>query len=213
MMKWTTVLLVTVLIAGFILLPSCKKETRALNEENMSQQPEKSDPIKTVDDAGAKVPLYAFEMNTIDGESVKLADYQGKSLLIVNVASKCGYTRQYTGLQKVYEKYKDKDFLVLAFPANNFGSQEPGSNEEIKEFCTSKFKVSFPMFAKISVKGKDMHPLYQYLTSQSIDGATGDIKWNFNKFLIDKTGKIVGRYESKMEPAGPELTAAIEATL
>jgi len=134
--------------------------------------------------------------------------------MVVNTASKCGYTPQYEGLQNIFTKYKDQGFVILGFPANNFGGQEPGSNEEIKDFCTLKYKVSFPMFAKISVKGEDQHPLYTYLTSeQSNPDFAGDITWNFNKFLIDANGKIVARFASKETPESPEVTKAIEAAL
>lgn len=135
--------------------------------------------------------VYDIEVKDIIGNDVSLSRYKGKVLLIVNVASKCGYTRQYADLQALYEEYQGEDFVVLGFPANNFLNQEPGSNEEINRFCTSKFGVTFPMFSKISVKGKDQHPLYQYLTSKELNGRKNfPIKWNFQKFLVDKNGKI-----------------------
>jgi len=134
--------------------------------------------------------------------------------MIVNVASLCGFTPQYTGLEAVYEKYKDKGFVILGFPANNFGSQEPGTNDEIKTFCTRKYNVSFPMFAKISVKGADKAPLYQFLTDkQSNPASGGEIQWNFTKFLIGKDGRIIQRFESAVEPQSPEVVAAIEKAL
>ena len=158
--------------------------------------------------------IYGFEMEDIDGNPVKLAQYKGKVLLIVNVASKCGYTPQYAGLEALYEKYRDRGFAVLGFPANNFGSQEPGSNEDIKQFCTVNYHVTFPMFSKISVKGDDKHPLYQYLTgSEQGRQFGGEIKWNFNKFLIDRDGEIIAVYGSKTEPQSPELTGRIESAL
>jgi len=136
--------------------------------------------------------VYDFTMDNIDGEAVSLSKYKGKVLLIVNTASKCGLTPQYEGLQATYEKYKDQGLVILGFPANNFMGQEPAKNAVIKEFCTNKFNVSFPMFSKISVKGKDMHPLYKYLTSKKANGKVeAPVKWNFQKFLIDKTGKVV----------------------
>lgn len=145
---------------------------------------------------------------------MKLKRYKGKVLLVVNTASKCGYTPQYEGLQAVYEKYNAQGFYVLGFPANNFGGQEPGSNTEIKEFCTSKFKVTFPMFAKISVKGEDQDPLYKYLTGKETNPQfAGDISWNFNKFLVDRKGKVVARFSSKDTPQGEAVTAAIEKYL
>ncbi len=148
----------------------------------------------------------------IDGKSVKLADYKGKVLLIVNVASYCGFTKQYAGLEKIYRDYKDKGFEILAFPCNQFGEQEPGTNEEIKNFCSSKFDVTFKLFDKVDVKGKDKSPLYLILTDNEVTGKA-DIKWNFEKFLIDKDGNVVARYSSKVEPTGKELISAIEKEL
>ena len=148
----------------------------------------------------------------IDGKSVKLSDYKGKVLLIVNVASYCGYTKQYSGLEQIYKQYKDKGFEILAFPCNQFGEQEPGTNEEIKNFCSSKFDVSFKLFDKIDVNGSNKSPLYSILTDNEITGKS-DIKWNFEKFLIDKDGNIVARYASKVEPTGKELISAIEKEL
>jgi glutathione peroxidase len=158
--------------------------------------------------------VYEFSMKDINGKDVKLADYKGKVLLLVNTASQCGYTPQYKGLQMTYQKYQAQGFTVLGFPANNYGGQEPGSNDEIKEFCTMRYKVTFPMFAKISVKGEDQHPLYQYLTAkESNPQFSGDVTWNFNKFLVSKSGQIIGRFGSKVEPESPELTGAIEQAL
>jgi len=155
-----------------------------------------------------------FKMKDIDGNDVKLKKYKGSVLLVVNTASKCGFTPQYEGLQRIYDKYKAQGFTVLGFPANNFREQEPGSNEEIKEFCTTKYKVSFPMFAKISVKGEDQDPLYKFLTSKETNpNFAGDIKWNFNKFLIDRKGNVVARFDSKDTPDGEAVTAAIEKYL
>lgn len=155
-----------------------------------------------------------FKMRDIDGKDVKLKKYKGNVLLVVNTASKCGYTPQYEGLQATYEKYKDKGFYVLGFPANNFGSQEPGTEKEIKEFCTSKYKVTFPMFAKISVKGDDQDPLYAFLTKKETNPEfAGDITWNFNKFLIDRKGKVVARFSSKDKPESEAVTQAIEKYL
>lgn len=151
--------------------------------------------------------IYAFTMKTIDGKEQPLSDYQGKVLLIVNVASKCGFTPQYKGLEELYRKYRDQGLVVLGFPANNFMGQEPGTGEEIKQFCSLKYGVSFPLFAKISVKGKDIHPLYQYLTTQA--GFDGDIGWNFNKFLIGPEGQVAARYGARTEPMSKELTGKI----
>lgn len=159
-------------------------------------------------------PLYAFTVDDIDGKPVKLSQYQGKVLLIVNVASKCGFTKQYAGLQKLYETYADRGLVVLGFPANNFGKQEPGTDAEIKAFCTSKFDVTFPMFSKVSVKGDDICPLYEYLTSPDDNGEFGKaIGWNFTKFLIGKDGATVARFGSRTDPASPKVIEAIESAL
>ena len=165
--------------------------------------------------ASASPPsVFDFKMKDIDGKDVKLKKYKGNVLLVVNTASKCGYTPQYEGLQATYDKYRDKGFYVLGFPANNFGEQEPGTEKEIKEFCTSKYKVTFPMFAKISVKGEDQDPFYAYLTNKETNPAfAGDITWNFNKFLIDRKGNIVARFSSKDKPDSDAVTQAIEKYL
>jgi glutathione peroxidase len=155
--------------------------------------------------------FYDFTMKDIEGKDIKLDKFKGNVLLVVNVASKCGYTPQYEGLQATYIKYKDQGFTVLGFPANNFMGQEPGTNEEIKEFCTSKYKVTFPMFAKISVKGADQDPLYNFLTTQT--DFKGDISWNFNKFLVDRNGKVINRFGTRETPEGQTITSAIEAAL
>lgn len=155
-----------------------------------------------------------FKMKDIDGNDVKLNKYKGKVLLLVNTASKCGYTPQYEGLQAIYEKYNAEGFYVLGFPANNFGGQEPGKESEIKEFCESKYKVKFPLFAKISVKGEDQDPLYKFLTSKETDpNFAGDITWNFNKFLVDRKGNVVARFSSKDTPQSEAVTQAIEKYL
>ncbi|MFL6215939.1 MAG: glutathione peroxidase [Blastocatellia bacterium] len=158
--------------------------------------------------------VYDFTMKDIDGKDTSLAQYRGKVLLLVNVASRCGFTPQYEGLEKVYLKYKDRGLVILGFPANNFMSQEPGTNEEIKTFCSLKYNVTFPMFSKISVKGDDMHPLYKYLTDKQSDPQFGgDVKWNFNKFLVGRDGKIVGRFEPAVKPESEEVTKVIEKAL
>lgn len=156
--------------------------------------------------------IYDLKLKDIDGKDTTLAPYKGKVLLIVNVASHCGYTKQYAALQATQLKYFGKDFSVLGFPCNQFGGQEPGSNAEIKEFCSSKFNVTFPLFDKIEVNGEHRHPLYVMLAGKD-SPFPGDIKWNFNKFLIGKDGKILKRFDSKVTPDSPEVTAAIEAAL
>ena len=158
--------------------------------------------------------IYDFSLKDIDHKEVNLSQYRGKVVLVVNVASRCGYTPQYEGLQKVYMKYRDRGFVILGFPANNFMAQEPGTDEEIKTFCSAKYNVTFPIFSKISVKGDDIHPLYKYLTSKETDPEFGgDIKWNFSKFLVDKTGKIIARFEPKVTPESDPVIQAIEKAL
>ena len=158
--------------------------------------------------------IYDFTMNDIDGNSVNLGNFKGKVLLIVNVASKCGFTGQYAGLEKLYQTHSSNGLVVLGFPANNFMGQEPGTEAEIKHFCSLNYGVTFPMFAKISVKGKTQHPLYEFLTSKEtnphFDGA---ISWNFNKFLIGREGTILGRFGSRTAPDDEELVAAVDHAL
>lgn len=164
--------------------------------------------------ASAPTSIYDFEMVNIDGQKVSLSQYKDIVVLIVNTASKCGLTPQYKGLQEVYDLFKDKGFVILGFPANNFKEQEPGTNTEIKDFCSVNYGVQFPMFAKISVLGEDIHPLYRFLTSEETDPQfAGDIRWNFDKFLVDKTGKIINRFHPKVAPQAPELIKAIEEAL
>ena len=158
--------------------------------------------------------IYDFSEKTITGEPKSLADYKGKALLIVNVASKCGLTPQYDGLEKLHEEYAAKGLRILGFPANEFGAQEPGTNDEIAQFCTTTYGVKFEMFAKVKVKGPGIDPLFDYLTSPATDPKfAGEIKWNFNKFLVGKDGSVIGRFEPKVEPTSPEVKSAIEAAL
>lgn len=157
--------------------------------------------------------IYNFNLKDIDGNEVSLEQYKGKVLMIVNVASKCGYTPQYEGLQNIYESYKDEGFVILGFPANNFKGQEPGSNEEIKEFCTLEYGVEFPMFSKVSVKGDDQAELFKYLTSQPNPDFEGDIEWNFEKFLISKDGSLTRRFRSAVKPESEEIAEAIKNEL
>ena len=157
--------------------------------------------------------VYDFTLPSIDGKPMPLADFKGKVILMVNVASKCGYTPQYAALEALYEKYKDQGFVIVGFPANNFGAQEPGTNAEIKTFCSRKYNVTFPMYGKISVKGDDQAPLYQYLTKDTPAPISGEIKWNFTKFLVDRNGNVVQRFESAVTPDSPEVTSAVEKLL
>lgn len=156
--------------------------------------------------------LQAIPLKDIDGKATSLKDYSGKVLLIVNVASKCGHTPQYAGLEALHQKYKDKGFSVLGFPCNDFGAQEPGTAEEIKTFCSTKYNVTFPLFEKVHVKGKEKHPLYAELTGKS-SPVPGEVTWNFGKFLIGKDGKILKRWDPKTPPDDKELNAAIEAAM
>ena len=143
--------------------------------------------------------VYQFTITSIDGKEIKLSDFEGKKMLLVNTASECGFTKQYAGLQELSEKYGDK-LVVIGFPANNFGGQEPGSNTEIKGFCEKNFGVTFLLAEKSSVKGEDISPLFAYLTAADNPDFTGDIKWNFEKFLVDEHGKLIHRFRSKVEP-------------
>ena len=153
-------------------------------------------------------PIYNFTMKTIEGKDKSLADYKGKVVMVVNTASFCGNTPQYKQLEDIYKKYKDKGFVIIGFPANNFGKQEPGNDSDIKTFCEKNYGVTFDMFSKISVKGDDIHPLYKYLTTES--GFNGDIDWNFVKFLVDKNGNVVARFKVKMKPDEKEIIAKID---
>jgi glutathione peroxidase len=153
----------------------------------------------------APASVYDFKLKSIDGESFSLAKYKGKKVLIVNTASKCGYTPQYAELQKLADTYKDK-LVVVGFPANNFGQQEPGTNSEIKTFCSARFGVTFPLSEKVSVKGDDIDPLFKYLTEAPNPDFTGEIKWNFEKFLIDEHGKLIHRFRSQTTPMSEAIT-------
>ncbi len=166
------------------------------------------DPMQADKTAGR---VYEFEMKSIDGKPKKLADYKGHPLLIVNTASLCGFTPQYKDLEDLYKKFEGKGLRIAAFPANEFGAQEPGSDAEIKKMCLTKYSVSFDLFSKIVVKGDGIHPLYQYLTKDS--GFPGEIPWNFSKFLVDKKGKVVARFGPDANPVGKEIVSAVEKAL
>lgn len=181
------------MLAFLILLPAKFFAQKA--EKQMDQEPK----------------LYTFTVKTIDGKDKSLSDYKGKVLMIVNVASKCGHTPQYKGLQALYEKYKDQGFVILGFPANNFLWQEPGTDDEIKNFCTLNYGVTFDMFSKISVKGKDQHPLYRYLTEES--PVPGAVKWNFQKYLVDRNGNVVEKFAPGVKPDEKEVIDKIEQLL
>ncbi|HEV3194306.1 MAG TPA: glutathione peroxidase [Polyangiaceae bacterium] len=158
--------------------------------------------------------IYDFSLKTIDGKPTTLADFRGKVLLIVNVASRCGFTPQYEGLEKLHEKYGPRGLKVLGFPANEFGSQEPGTDEQINTLCTTNYGVKFDMFSKVKVKGPGIDPLFEYLTNPETDREFGgDIKWNFNKFLVSRSGEVIGRFEPKVDPTSAEVVRAIQTAL
>jgi glutathione peroxidase len=162
----------------------------------------------------AEKNMFDFTLNSIDGQPTSLASFRGKVVMLVNVASRCGFTPQYSALESVFEKYKDRGFVIVGIPANNFGKQEPGTNQEIKTFCATKYKVSFPMMSKVSVKGDDITPLYQFLTDKSTSPKTGgQIQWNFTKFLVGPDGRVITRFEPEVTPDSPEVIAAIEKAL
>jgi len=187
-MKIKIFLLISVLVLLFI--------SGSLNCEEMGKSPES---------------IFDFTMNDIDGNPVKLKIYKGKVILLVNVASKCGLTPQYEGLQKLYSEYKENNFVILGFPANNFLHQEPGSDKEIKSFCSLNFGVEFPMFSKISVKGKKQHPLYKFLTKKNTNPEyPGKIRWNFEKFIFDKQGKLIARFHPKIKPQDKKIISLID---
>lgn len=154
--------------------------------------------------------IYDFKVPSLDGKTINFKKFKGKKILIVNTASACGYTPQYADLEKLHQQYKDK-LVIVGFPANNFGQQEPGSNEEIKDFCKKNYGVSFPMAAKVSVKGEDMHPLFKWLTTKSLNGKMdAEIKWNFTKFLIDENGNLLAKFDSKVKPMSEEITGYLK---
>ena len=160
---------------------------------------------------GSPVGVHGFQVKANDGTDVSLSRYAGKALLIVNTASECGYTPQYKGLEELYQAYRARGLEVLAFPSNDFGGQEPGTNAEIKQFCELRYRTTFPLFAKIAVKGSGAEPLYRYLATEAEHG--GEVTWNFNKFLVDPAGRLVARFDSKVEPTSAELKKRIEAVL
>lgn len=193
---------------------------------NESKPPVASSPTEASGAAAAGSPqagpsepapagIHAFTLDDIDGDPKSLADYRGKVVLIVNVASRCGFTPQYAGLEKLYQQYKDRGLVVLGVPSNDFGGQEPGSNAEIKQFCSTKYSTTFPMLAKVSVRnGPEQAPLYRYLTSKEENGTLeAKVAWNFNKFLVGRDGRVIGYYASKVTPEDEPLHRAIEAAL
>jgi glutathione peroxidase len=202
---------VSALAAGIVGCEPGPADNAARPETETSQSEEAAMPRES---NAQPQSVHDFTMTDIDGNEVDLGQYRGKVLLLVNVASKCGFTGQYEGLQDLYETYKDRGFVILGFPANNFMGQEPGTNAEIKQFCSTTYGVTFPMFAKISVKGSDQHPLYRFLTDKATNPEHGGkISWNFNKFLVDRGGRIVNRFGSRTKPQDKEVIEAVEAAL
>ena len=158
--------------------------------------------------------LHDFEWKTIDGDPISLGDYAGKAVLVVNVASKCGLTPQYEGLERLYGSYRERGLEVLGFPCNQFAGQEPGSDAEVKSFCSTSYGVSFPLFSKLEVNGDGRHPLYAWLCTEEVGPEeSGDVKWNFGKFLVGKDGRLLARFSPKVEPEAPELVDAVESAL
>jgi glutathione peroxidase len=192
------------LLSALMLFYSCKAQVNSSGSSQINPNTKNQSSMENKN-------IYDITVKDMDGKDVTLSDYKGKVLLIVNVASFCGNTPQYEGLEKMYKANKDKGFEILAFPCNDFGEQEPGTNDEIRQFCESKYNVSFKLFDKVKVLGDGRAPLYERLINNA--PTTGDVKWNFEKFLIDRNGNIVGRFSSKTKPDNEELVAAVNAEL
>ncbi len=197
------------LICGAILIAGCQSARSVETAAPAAEAPAAA----AASTSSLPMKIYDYKLESLDGKPVDMTKYEGKVLLIVNTASKCGYTKQYAGLQAISEKYKGQGLEVLGFPANNFGGQEPGSAEEIGSFCEKNFGVKFDLFAKSSVKGADKSPFFTYLTETANPAKTGEIGWNFEKFLVSRDGTLVNRYKSGVKPESEELTSAIEKEL
>lgn len=169
--------------------------------------------ILTMETKDAQTSFYDHTVTDITGEEVSLDAYKGKVIMIVNTASKCGFTKQYSDLQQLYETYREKEFVILGFPANNFGNQEPGSDEEIRTFCDMNYNISFPMFSKVEVAGSDQHPLFSYLTQHENRDFSGSINWNFEKFLIDRDGQLLRRFRTRVNPMDDVIRNAVSELL
>jgi glutathione peroxidase len=205
-MKTFLVATFVVLISGAVLCWARPGDIKDVVKEPSAApaKPNKDHPVSPLD----------FKLKTIDGEEMDLAQFKGKPVLLVNVASKCGLTKQYTALQALYSKYKDQGLVVIGIPANNFKGQEPGSEAEIKEFCSTRYNVTFPMTSKISVAGDDQHALYKFLTQKETAGDfAGDIDWNFAKFLVDRNGNLMARFAAGTAPDAPQVTGAVEKAI
>jgi glutathione peroxidase len=204
---------VLIVLAAIIVVGFCLHRTYAAIAGTDIVTPPTTQPA-TPTSAGQPASPLDFTVKDIDEKDTSLSQYKGKVVLLVNVASKCGFTPQYTALEKLYMDHKDQGFVIIGFPANNFHSQEPGTDEEIKAFCSSKYSVSFPLMSKISVKGDDKAPLYKFLTEEPTAGVfKGDITWNFNKFLVDRNGNVIARFASPTKPDDPKLVAALQSAL
>lgn len=209
------------LLCGALVLIFGAQQSSAKSAKNVNSGTCGSDLIKGAGEGaqgGANVvspdsKFYGYEVKSIDGTPVKLADYRGKVVMVVNTASRCGFTSQYKDLQEIYAKYQDRGFVVLGFPSNDFLRQEPGTNKEIKEFCETNFNIKFPLFEKGSVKGDEIQPVFRYLTTEADQKMAGSVSWNFEKFVINKNGQLVGRFKSRIKPSSPEVTKLIEDSL
>ena len=189
--------------------PTANEALATSSEEASAEEPREEEPRAEGAEEAARDGVYGFTMQSITGQDVSLGEFQGQVKLFVNVASRCGFTRQYEGLQALWERYQGQGLVVLGFPANDFGNQEPGTDEEIQAFCENQFGVTFPMFSRISVVGPEQHPLYAYLTA----AAGEEIAWNFNKILVDREGRVVAHFPSQVEPLSEEMVEAVEGLL
>lgn len=196
--------LAAVAVSCGLLVLGCQ---RAVSDEPASDRPPASAP------APSEAAAIDQTVTTLGGEELDLSTYRGRPMLIVNTASKCGYTPQYAGLQRLHERFKDRGLVVIGFPSNDYGGQEPGTNAQIGKFCRINYGVTFPMMAKVHTKGPDQAPIYRTLTEQTPEGIRGEIRWNFTKFLVDRDGQVVARFESAVEPEDPQVITAIEKLL
>lgn len=198
-------------IAGSIVLCAAMGVIACGAGKQQTVSPEAEQPARSAD--AAPIAIIDHTVESLAGETIDLASFRGRPMLIVNTASKCGYTPQYAGLQELYERYGEGGLVVIGFPSNDFGNQEPGTAEEIGNFCRLNYGVTFPMMAKVHTKGPDQAPVYRFLTTESGDDFEGEIRWNFTKFLVDQEGRVVARFESGVEPLDDKVTSAIDALL
>ena len=209
--RFTTAMMTTFVVMASSLLPqSVNAEDSKMAKGNSPSVGASSSAPTTLSSRGAGASLYALKARTITGQEQQLSQYQGNVALVVNVASLCGFTEQYRGLQQLYLKFKDRGFVILGFPSNDFGEQEPGSNQEIHNFCTGRFGVTFPLFSKSKITGEQKNVVYEFLTGAS---NRSEVQWNFEKFLVGRDGKVLRRFPSSIEPDSKELLTAIEAAI